>query len=206
MKAIQIFLITSLMLLSALAGGCDKDDGRRPPWEIPDSMLVTPEPDPDPMDTVYVSRFSGLWHRELYALNNNLECLKAKFVWRDDSLYDEKAKGNIVGTWKLLLYDNGSSRPIELLEGYTDCSCRSVIYTFNADSTVTIASDTSVIQSGTFKYSYTFSPRLSPLLIGDEEYECQTADPFLSFCRVHYAVSDYLTYDAGGGVFFKINQ
>jgi hypothetical protein len=44
MKAIQIYVAASLMLLSLLAGGCGKDEDPRGQWEIPDSMIFKPQP------------------------------------------------------------------------------------------------------------------------------------------------------------------
>jgi hypothetical protein len=61
MKAMQIYVTIVLLLLSALAGGCGKDIETRPPWEMPDSMLVKPEPHANDTILKPIAPFLGIW-------------------------------------------------------------------------------------------------------------------------------------------------
>ena len=198
MKVLRIILlITGVALFLALAGcgGSGNDDGPEPPV---DTVAVEP---PDTVD-VPLRRYL-LFDPVNFALQK-LECINVKFTYEgEDTFYtDYGMHAKIVGRWQMLIYRNGS---VMYGPSYTDFSCRSVIYTFNADSTVTVVSDTTAIQSGTFKYTYPYPPFGSPMRIGEEEYDhCHVAEPILTLTPASYSFDDFIAHKPGVGLFFKI--
>jgi predicted small lipoprotein YifL len=203
MKTVQILFLTTAVALFLSLAGCGGSNGEPelPPAPV-DTGVVK-----EPPDTVYVPSWSniGFLRGEIVG---PYECANVIFKRRsNDYPYDEEAMTNIIGTWKLLLYNNGSwSYSIE-----RDVSCRSVIYRFDADSTVTVISDTTAIPAGTFKYSYKYIdnwPDNYPdtLRIGEEEFDCWVVDSMLTFTPVWRISGDVGIHDAGGGLFIKIKE
>ena len=199
----RIFLITGIGLCIYLAGCGMGGNGEELPPPPVDTIIT--EPPMEVLDSVDVPSWVQMLYKGMSLSDEleNLECLlNVRVRMRDkDSLFNEQSRANIVGTWKLVQYFNGAG----FLYGFTDCSCRSVLYIFDADSTVTVISDTTAIMSGTFKYSYAYSGVYSPMRIGEEEYDCQIADPILLFVPIYRTYGDYAARCAGGGLFFKID-
>jgi hypothetical protein len=134
--------------------------------------------------------------RQYLPLLRNLSCQRASIVVDDDSewtLDKLRLKGIITGRWKLLL-DFSAGNTI-------DYSCKSVIYTFDADSTVMIESNVKEIPGGQFEYDYRSDPfchvclpgpdGVRPnLIIGENKSFCQVAEPWLIVFAVDYVGSD----------------
>jgi hypothetical protein len=123
----------------------------------------------------------------------NLKCKSGKIATFNEE--SDWRKDDIVGTWQLLLdFSTGDT---------IDYSCKSVIYSFKEDSTVTLSSDVPEIPSGQFEYDYygdPYCPLCKPsasvranLTIGEEESFCQVVRSWMVTFSVEwgmYQVSD----------------
>jgi hypothetical protein len=202
------FIIASIGLCLLLAG-CGKDIETRPPWEMPDSMLVKPEPpqigdtiitEPPTVvpDTVSVPEWSEFWWADYTSLNANMECLNLAFRQSENGEDSEMYFGNIVGTWKLLIQFD--PRPYPEASYPTDYSCRSVLYVFDADTTLTVISDTTAIPYGKFKYAFIGNSLcvgidlIPELRIGEEGVFCLVADQMMRTDAVSYMYVDGIKY------------
>jgi hypothetical protein len=108
----------------------------------------------------------------------DLECMDAQISISDD---EWRSHSDITGTWMLLLDCS--------TEDIIDYSCESIIYTFDANGTVTIISSVNEIQSGQFEYDYYPDPYcplcdlinpLPNLVIGANKSFCQVANNWLT--------------------------
>jgi hypothetical protein len=213
MKTLQIiFLITGVALFLALAG-CGGSNGEPEPPELPPVDTVVVEPPTEPANTVYIPEWSYFWLGYETSLKANMECINLIFMESNNAESREMRKGNIVGTWKLLIQYDYPPYPEERYT--TDYSCRSVLYVFDADSTVTVSSDTTMIPSEVFKYAFSGNAfgcfptyEIPELSIGEEEFACQVADQMMNASCVNYVDGDR-TKPLGVSkerIFFKIKD
>jgi hypothetical protein len=129
-------------------------------------------------------------------LLRNLSCQPARITTDEEEWSDEKyrLKSDITGRWKLLLdFSTGDT---------IDYSCKSVIYTFDADGTVMIESNAKEIPGGQFVYDFSMDPfypygpaidifsAIPNLLIGENKFFCQVIQPWFTIFAVNYVDSE----------------
>ena len=186
MKTIRYVLFISALLWGLSCRSKQEDEPKEP--EIP--VVVTPPEEPEEEKKIELPTQSSAY--KYLSRLNRLRCPSGKISTYDDEFAWEK--DDIVGTWKLLLdfnYFTGDT---------VDYSCKSVIYSFKADGTVTVSSNVKEIQDGQFGYDYysdpfcpvcipPFSPRPN-LVIGSDNAYCEVVCSWLTEYFYQYAVHD----------------
>ncbi|MDR2495686.1 MAG: hypothetical protein LBD21_00940 [Tannerellaceae bacterium] len=142
MKQLQMILLTTGVVLFLALAGCGGSNGDGPEVVPPPADTVVTEP-PDTIIMPSIYRYEGLIPRL-----NSLGCMNNTVV---KNATDRTGDDGIVGKWKLLLTHDPCTT---YLKASTDYSCRTVLYEFDADSTLTVISDTTAIPSGKFKYTF----------------------------------------------------
>jgi hypothetical protein len=227
MKRLYIILLTTGVALFLALAGCGGSNGEPEPVPPPADTVVVEEPVVEPPsepsveepvdhpDTTYahVPEWSEFWWANYTSLNANMGCLNLAFRKSDNAEDPETMSGNIVGTWKLLIqfdYHPESGEPCP-----TDYSCRSVLYVFDADTTLTLISDTTAIPSGKFKYAFSGNifcvgiDLIPELSIGEEGIFCLVADQMMKTTAVNYIYVDGIKYIGSYGerrYFLKIKN
>jgi hypothetical protein len=198
-----ISIITSVFICLYLAG-CGTGDNIEAPPASPDSAdtviveapIKPPKPPYKPPAEVGDSINILSWTPEdvIEGITNS-PCWDRSFRVIDEEKTIESQEGNadIVGKWKFILSINWDDN--RYVYDTTYYSCRSVFYEFAEDSTVTIVSDTSAIQSGTFNYSHYIyfwlndicQMLLAPnLVIGGSKLYCEIVGNIMMVFSVSY--------------------